>query len=246
MRVLIIGATGFCGRALTSTLAKESGYIVIPHIRSNSRRATSVQTEWTTLGIEGLCAHWTDMREKILKLKPDVIATFLGTTKRHMRTGQGTYQEIDYGLNKLLIDIALELETPPLFIYLSSMGLEWAKWSEYLKVRVNIENTLNSSTLPHIIIRPGMLSGSSRDESRPLEHVSSLVFNTLTRIYRTLSLHQWADSIQPLDAPEVASFLLKAISVYRQTPPSSHPYQITYTLPEIHKTLRSQTFPIPK
>ena len=240
MKVLIIGATGFCGQALTSTLAKESDYVVIPHVRSNSTRATQVHTTWTALGVDALRADWKDMREEILELKPDIIASFLGTTKKHMRTGRGTYQDIDYGLNKLLINIALELDNPPLFIYLSSMGLEWAKWSEYLKVRVKIESALSSSTLPHVIVRPGMLSGPSRDESRPLEHFSSIFFNVLTRIYRVLSLHTLADSIQPLDAPDVASFILIAIREYRRAPQNAGPYHVTYSLPEIHRTLRSQ------
>jgi uncharacterized protein YbjT (DUF2867 family) len=218
MKILIVGATGFCGRAVTQILFDE-GHEVIAHIRPNSSRLDTMSAEWSARPLTLLVTSWDQLLESLSTYAPQVIISLIGTTARHARRGEGGYEEVDYGLNARLIKSARELTSPPLIIYLSSMGIEWGKWSAYLNARVRIESALSESGLPHIILRPGMLSGASRDELRPLEKGGTLLARLLSKTLKLIGLHTLSLSYRPLDAPEVG--LLIAALLTRHAPDHS-------------------------
>ena len=115
--VFIAGASGFCGRAMVRFLAQNSEYIPLPHLRPGSSRTQSVLEEWESLGVDPLICSWDDLEDHLLKRSPQVMMSFIGTTKRNMKKQGGSYRGIDYGLNHTLIEIASRCAQVPYFIY---------------------------------------------------------------------------------------------------------------------------------
>ena len=153
-----------------------------------------------------------------------------------MKRDGGSYQAIDYDLNHQLIDIAKKYNSA--FVYLSSMGVEWAKWNAYLQARYLVEQELQNSNLSYAIIRPGILSGS-RDHSRPAEEVGAWFSHRLANLYEKVGLQNLADGTKPLDGPDVANFVLH---IFESTPIIQDNKNIRniYELTDVHKTLRGE------
>ena len=248
--VWIAGASGFCGRGITQRLAELNGldhstsprYQVLPHIRPHSSRAPKLLKEWTQLGLSPVSEEWASIESSLQRYQPQVVISCLGTTKRHEKREGGNYEEVDYGLNRQLIEIAERLETPPHFIYLSSMGVEWGRWSQYLEARMKVERDLKESRLPHSIIRPAILSGTSRDERRPLEEFGAWFSHRLSDLFTTLKMTDLAHKVKPLDAHEMAEFML---SIIEDDTLLSNQGGRTYTIEMIHQTLSRRTSRLP-
>lgn len=182
------------------------------HVRANSSRLDAMSAEWSAHPLTLLVTSWDELLETLSAHAPQVIISLIGTTAKHAKRGEGGYEEVDYGLNARLIQSARALESPPLIMYLSSMGIEWGKWSAYLNARVRVESALSESGLPHIILRPGLLSGPSRDETRPLEKGGTIVARVLSKALKLLGLRTLSLSYRPLDAPEVALLIATLLS----------------------------------
>ena len=237
VKVWVAGASGFCGRGTIDALLQEtSKYSVLPHIRPSSHRFTKLNEVWKTQGIQSITAEWTDLEPFMKEHTPQVIVSALGTTKKHARTGGGNYQEVDEGLNLSLIEWAQTYCPQAHFIYISAMGVEWGRWNAYLRARMNVETALKQSTLNYTIIRPGLLSGDSRDEKRSLEGMSSILSKGLTKLYLTLGLRKQAYKVRPLDAPEMGLFIKACIDDY-YSKKSDGRRQNTYLLKEVYERL---------
>ena len=234
--VLIIGATGFCGQGTLHTLCRESDYSIIAHVRPESSNLKSLEQTCTTLGATLLTCAFEDITKHIEEIQPTVICSFIGTTKKKMKQVNKSYDDIDYQLNARLISAAQKLATPPLFVYVSSMGVEWAKWSAYLMARQKVEQDLGTSNLPHVILRPGILSGPTRTEPRPLEHIGAIVSQNMGQMARKLGWHQKADEWMPLEAEEIGTIVYATIDdwVEKQQPMITR----TMLVHEIHAELR--------
>jgi nucleoside-diphosphate-sugar epimerase len=231
--VFVAGSTGFCGQAVVIALAKHPKYQPIAHIRPTSSRLESTKKKFEDVGAIVLCCDFEDLPQQLAEIKPRIMSSFIGTTKKQMKQYGGTYQEIDYDLNRQLIEIAKVHNSA--FVYLSSMGVEWAKWNAYLYARYLVERDLQESNLSSAIIRPGILSGS-RDHSRPTEEMGAWFSHRLTTVYQKLGLQKLADGTKPLDAPEVADFvvhLLEKTNLLEQKG-----VQQIYELSDINRILR--------
>ena len=212
LKIWIAGASGFCGRSLVKLLAPQKEWIVLPHIRPSSSRIDRLSLEWKELGLEPIICEWSELEDQFIKHGPDVVVSFLGTTKKQARYGGGDYQEVDLGMNQTLIRLAQELELtqekqPTHFIYLSSMGSEWGQWNAYLRPRLLIEETLQASCLTYSIIKPGILHGETRDEKRFGETIGAYFSYALARFFSVLSLENLAYRVKPLDATEIAQLV---------------------------------------
>lgn len=241
-KVWIAGASGFCGRALTRYLANSPHYHPLPHIRPQSSRLDLLKNEWSDLGVEAIICDWIDLEQSFQEQQPQVIISCIGTTKSQAKRGGGGYQEIDEGLNIRLIKWAESLNTPPYFVYISSMGAQWGKWNAYLRARMNVEKALENSTLYHTIIRPALLSGDSRDESRIMESFGSTFSHGLARFYQALGLTHRAHKVRPLDAPEMANFIGYILDIRGQQ--SIHKETLSrqslYSVDQIHKIIQDE------
>jgi uncharacterized protein YbjT (DUF2867 family) len=253
MKILIAGSSGFCGQAVIRALATHKEYQVIAHLRAYSSRTQIMQDLCNPLSVEILQVDWDDITTHLQKIQPHVLISFIGTTKKQLKVHGGSYDEIDYGLNQILIDYADSQIVKPCMIYLSSMGLAWASMSPYLQARVKVEASLKQSDLSYAIIRPGLLSGDSRDESRPMEHMSASFSHMCARGLRGIGAKSMADAMQPLDAPDVAQFVLYLLRDYQKYQSQSEQsveqpnteknqaslWRVIHELPTIHKILRA-------
>lgn len=209
--VLIIGSTGFCGQGTLRTLAGDPSYRVIAHVRPDSSNRESLERTCSDLKADVLACSFDEISEHIHRLQPTVVCSFIGTTKKKMKQLNQTYDDIDYGINQTLIDATQQLDSKPLFIYVSSMGIEWAKWSAYLMARQKVEQALSTSGLPHVILRPGLLSGPTRTESRPMEHYSAIVSQSMGQIAQRLGWQRKAYEWMPLKAPQIGTIVRAVI-----------------------------------
>jgi uncharacterized protein YbjT (DUF2867 family) len=245
LRVWIAGASGFCGRALTQHLAQSPNYHPLPHIRPSSSRLERLNGVWADMGVTPVLSEWSTLKQSIQEHRPHVIVSCIGTTKKQAKRSGGGYEEVDEGLNLQLLNAAESLAHPPLFIYLSSMGAQWGRWNAYLRARMNVENALKESSLSYAIIRPAILSGSDRDETRTLEGLGAGFSYRLALVYQALGLSYRANRVRPLDSPDIATFI-EHILAYIQTKAHQNQEQrerLLFTVDQIHQTLQSDSLP---
>lgn len=235
VQVLVVGASGFCGKGTLGQLANKPQYKVTAHLRPESSQVETMTTLCKELNHSLLTASFEDLALKIQRNPPDVICSFIGTTKKKMKPLGLTYEDVDVKLNQILIEHAARLTKKPLFIYVSSMGVEWARWSSYLQARVAVESMLKDSGLPHIILRPGILHGPTRIENRPLEEIGASVSITLGQIAHRLGFQRKSDEWMPLCAAEIGAIVYDRISKWTQTPEPIAEVMLVY---EIHSKLR--------
>jgi uncharacterized protein YbjT (DUF2867 family) len=112
--------------------------------------------------------------------RPDVIFSLLGTTRARARQETGsavpeTYEAVDYGLTRMLLDAVTNARIRPRFVFLSSAGVSEKARADYLRTKWLLERDLAGSGLPYIIARPSIITGSDRDDGRVIERVSALL-----------------------------------------------------------------------
>lgn len=236
--IIIVGATGFCGQGAVEALSHHPSFQVIAHIRTGSPRQASATQRFQAWGAEVLCCSFSELADEIQTLQPKVLASFIGTTKAQIRQYGGSYHSIDYQLNHNLLEIAKQSKNDPLFFYLSSMGAEWGKWNAYLRARMMIEEELEMSGLSYIIMRPGILSGQSRDQDRLGEEIGAWFSHRLAGFYEKLGLQGKSDATKPLDAPDVGRFV--RIVLEEELQKETTKVEKIYQLPQIHQMLRER------
>lgn len=240
LKVWVAGASGFCGRGAIAALARcPKRYEILPHIRPSSSRFSKLSEAWQQQGLQMIGTEWSEVEAVFKQQQPEVIISALGTTKKHARTGGGSYQDVDEGLNLRLIEWAQTYSPQAHFIYISSMGVQWGRWNAYLRARMHVEQALQASSLNYTIIRPGLLSGASRDEKRTLEAISAVFSHTLTKLYTNLGLKKQAYKVRPLDAPEMGSFIKACIDDFKLDT-SGKRWQQTYELSQLYERLEQE------
>jgi len=107
------------------------------------------------------------------------VFSLLGTTRARARTegmaAQQAYARVDYGLTKWLVDGAAACTPKPRFVYLSAVGVSADSKNAYIAARARAEAALRDSGLPWTIARPAIITGSDRDDERPLERIAAAV-----------------------------------------------------------------------
>lgn len=177
-RAFVAGATGFTGREVVAAL-RERGIETVAHVRAESSRRAEWSARFEALGAEVDASPWTAeaIQAALARVQPTQVYALLGTTRKRAK-GEGlsaveAYEQVDYGLTKLVIDAACALETPPRFVYLSSIGAAPDTRNPYLAARAKVEAALEASPLPYFSARPSFISGPGRDEARPAERIGS-------------------------------------------------------------------------
>ena len=212
MIAYVTGATGYTGQRLAVELASR-GVQVIAHLRPGAQAPQALRVEGITLEER----PWTleAMTQALSEHRPDLIFFLVGTTKRRMSAlGQrgedpqaASYLAIDYGLAAMLLAATRAASlTQARFIYLSSMGVSAQAPGQYLQARWRFESELRASGQPHVIARPGLITGSDRQESRPLERLSGAISRAvLAPLGATSVARRW----RPTDAAELARALAR-------------------------------------
>ena len=207
--VFVAGATGYTGRAVVRRAVRE-GVRTVAHVRPGSSSLDRVTAEFTQWGAEVEVTPWEPdaMRESLARIEPTVIFSLLGTTaNRAKREGmQATegYERIDYGLSVLLMDAAVASESRARFVYLSAIGVSESSHNPYMAVRWRAEQHLRATGLPFTIVRPSFISGSDREESRPMERLGATVGDGLLAVVGALGARKLRDRYASLDADGLA------------------------------------------
>ena len=237
--ILIVGASGFCGQGVLNNLAEDSSMRVWAHVRPESKSIEAMKALCTDLGHTLLICPIEELPTHIETIEPQIIGSFIGTTKKKMKPEGLSYEDVDYGINQLLISATTTLQHRPLFIYISSMGVEWYKWSPYLKARYLVETELEKSDLPHIILRPGILSGPTRTEHRPLEHFGAVFSTGLATVADYIGWVSKGDGMRVLNAEHIGTLIHLLIENWlKQNKPSG--YAQTLLVQDIHRILRER------
>ena len=237
IRVLVVGATGFCGRGVLNHLAGNERYEVWAHVRPESSSLESLKGLCEELQHKIVVCSINELSDKVGEIQPDVISSFIGTTQKKMKPLGLTYEDVDFGINHDLVQAALGMEVHPLFVYVSSMGIEWSRWSPYLRARQMVEDLLDKSGLPHVILRPGMLTGPTRTESRPMEHIGGALSDGMASVLSALGLRRTADGMMSLKAHQIGSTVRLLMEEWIANG-SSQEHAKTILVHEIHELLR--------
>jgi uncharacterized protein YbjT (DUF2867 family) len=183
-QVVIAGGSGLVGRQVAAQLARY-GYDVHAILRKRSdelapaiKQHIGQGTEWPTI---------------VSGLKPDVAISCLGTTMRAAGSRQA-FRAVDHDL-VLAFATATHEAGATHMIAISSVGAAAKSGNFYLRTKGQVESALADIGFDRLdIIRPGLLTGGSRPDSRLGESLAATI------------------------APVTDLFMLGNLSRYRSTP----------------------------
>lgn len=211
-RAMVFGATGFVGREVVPALL-EKGVEVVAHVRPDSGRLEEWRGRFEEQGASVDETPWEEaaMAKTLAREKPDLVFCCIGTTKARERAtgGAATYEAIDYGLTKLLLDACLAAEISPRFVYISAMGTSAKALGAYMEARFRAEEAIRTSGLPFIIARPPVIAGPGRDEARYLEQIGGVAMNIFAGGLSLMGAKRLGDRYRSTDNVELAKMLVK-------------------------------------
>ena len=218
-KIWICGATGFCGTGVIQTILSQNHLLtalqaqkdqVFAHLRKDSPHAQQFdqKPEWqNAIACHELMIvkeNWDEKLEAVFEeVQPDVVFCALGTTQKRAKREKTSYETIDRDLTlKILAMCEKQAKTAkaPLVIYVSAMGIEWARWSRYLQMRADVEKAIIASGLPYVILRPGFLTGPTRDDFRLVEKIGGQLSESLADLFHIAGLDRAANQSRPISA----------------------------------------------
>ena len=214
----VLGATGYVGSALVATLRQQS-IRVCAHIRPESAKLQQFKPRFEALGARVVACplNRSDLAAALRDCAPDAVFAIQGTTRARMKdlraaggdAGAQSYDAVDFGLTKLLVDALLEAELTPRFVYLSAIGAGPGAMGGYMQARWKAEQAVTASGLPYTIVRPAIISGSDRSESRPGERIGAVAFDAVLKTASLLGAKSLARRYASIDASQLAGAMAK-------------------------------------
>lgn len=183
----VAGATGYTGQAVVRELVRR-GVATHAHVRPCSPRLDTHREIFEALDAHVDTTPWepTAMIEALQRLNPTHVFCLLGTTAGRARRekkagGEGLmYEEVDFGMTKMVIDASVAMTAAPILVYLSAMGVNEARPSNrYMLARWRVEQVLRETSLRCVIARPAFLTGPDREEWRPAERLGAIISDSL-------------------------------------------------------------------
>jgi uncharacterized protein YbjT (DUF2867 family) len=195
----VAGATGYTGRFLVAAL-RTQGVPAVAHVRSDSPRLAEWHAHFSSLGATVDATPWQaePLQVSLARLQPRFVFALLGTTRKRTqreaaRGRDSSYQAVDYGLSRMLLHATQSACPAARFVYLSSLGVSATARNEYLAVRWKLEQELHASGLDYVIARPSFITGTDREEVRPLERISARVVDSVLWVVAALGGGAWSD-----------------------------------------------------
>lgn len=212
----VAGATGYTGREVVRFLRARK-LDVIAHVRPDSAQLEAWRARWEPMGVQIDSTPWTSeaMTEALKRIQPDLVFALLGTTraraKREAKEGVpaelNSYESVDYGMTKMLIDGLSTSESRARFVYLSSEGASEGG-NAYVAVRGRIERELAESPLSWTVARPSFITGPDREESRPAETLGAVVADGALGLLGVLGGGKTRERYRSTTATALASALI--------------------------------------
>jgi uncharacterized protein YbjT (DUF2867 family) len=164
-RIMLAGASGLVGHQAANLMAA-SGAEVHALLRTRSEQFASAVIQNI-----GTVEEWPDMVSRVV---PDVAISCLGTTMR-VAGSQAAFRAVDFGTVLAFADAARAAGAKHM-IAVSSVGASAKSGSFYLRTKGEVEGALSSIGFNRLdIIRPGLLTGGDRPESRPGESLGIML-----------------------------------------------------------------------
>jgi len=190
---------------------------VVAHIRPDSSRRQEWTRKWELQGARVDCTPWEPeaMATTLAELKPDLVFALLGTTQARARreakdgvpASANSYETVDYGMTKMLIDGLVADKSEARFVYLSSEGAKEGGGA-YLDVRGRIERQLAEGPLAWTAIRPSFITGPDREESRLGESVGAAIVGPALGLLGILGATTLRDRYKSTTATALASAMI--------------------------------------
>lgn len=184
-------------------------------MRPDSSRLEEWNARFADSGAAVDSTPWTpeDMRQTLARVAPDVVFALLGTTRARGRKAGAeapeTYETVDYGLTRLLLDASVA-SGQPRFVYLSSVGVAANAKTAYMKARWKAEEAVRASGLRYVIARPSFITGPDRDETRVGERVGAAVGDALVGLAGLLGARSVRDRYASMSNVDLAEGLVAA------------------------------------
>jgi uncharacterized protein YbjT (DUF2867 family) len=223
----VAGATGYTGREVVRELRRQ-GIETVAHVRPDSSSLERWRREFGETGARVDTTPWgpAPITATLSAIRPGLVFALLGTTRARarrarrvdggqVRSGQGelqseSYQSVDYGLTRILLDATLGAAPGARVVYLSSMGVSEGSRNPYIAVRARMERELRESGLSYLIARPGLITGPDREESRPAERIAAAVSDGVLALAAALGGGNLQRRYASMDAATLARGLVRA------------------------------------
>ncbi len=214
MKAFIAGATGYVGKAVVEQLAAK-GHQVVAHVRPDSAKLVGWRNYFSGANAQVNTAQWTPegLNSAMEQVAPEVVYLLLGTTRtRAKQDNQVTnrFEIVDFGLTTMLLNAACLLPTPPLIVYLSSLGASLDSRSKYLQVRARVEQEVIKQSASFVIVRASFISGSGRDDSRPGERLAAKASDGLLAVAGLLGAKKTQSKYRSVDNHQLAKLLIES------------------------------------
>ena len=165
-RIVVAGGTGLVGKQVVAELAGLD--VTETHMLSRNSAVTP------PLGIKQHIAPTENWPDIVRKLKPETAICTLGTTMK-MAGSKSAFRAVDHDLILAFATAAREAGAQQ-FICVSSVGALVGSPNFYLNTKGEVEAALTAIDFDRLdILRPGLLTGGKRTESRPGESLASLI-----------------------------------------------------------------------
>lgn len=197
-RIVIAGATGLVGKQLVIDLAGQEGIEIHILVRRKPERVP-----------EGVIVHeaaTADWPTEVAAIKPDVAISCLGTT---MNTAGSTeaFRAVDFDLVAAFAGSAKRAGARHM-IAVSSVGASAKASNFYLKTKGEAEAAMAQLGFDRVdFLRPGLLTGGERPESRPGESVA-IILSPLTDLLMVGGLSRYRSIPAQIVARAIASLTL--------------------------------------
>lgn len=218
MKAFVAGATGYTGRYVVEELCAR-GDEVTAHIRPGSSSMARLGPHFAELGARVEEVDWEPaaLGEALERFAPDLVFCLIGTTRARRKEleasgGDGqtaTYEAVDYGLTRMLVDVCADLSKKPLFVYLSSMGVSPNGINAYMKARYKAEQAVIEAATPHLIARSAIITGDDRDDSRLGEQLGGKVNDLFIKTLGALGARDLERKYRSTSGAELARALVR-------------------------------------
>jgi len=195
-KVVIAGATGLVGKQLVVELAGQAGVETHILVRRDPGRVPA-----------GVIVHVVDPKDwhaVVASIKADVAISCLGTTMKSAGS-KDAFRAIDFELVAAFAHAARQAGARHM-IAVTSVGTSPRAANFYLKTKSEAEAAMVEAGFDRVdFLRPGLLTGGERPESRPAESVAILLAPLTDRLtvgglsrYRSIPAHMVAQAIARL------------------------------------------------
>lgn len=197
-RIVTAGATGLVGKQLVIDLAGQEG--IETHILVRRR------PERVPKGVIVHEAATADWPTEVAAIKPDVAISCLGTTMKTAGSKEA-FRAVDFDLVAAFADAAKRAGARHI-IAVSSVGASAKASNFYLKTKGEAEAAMAQSGFDRVdFLRPGLLTGGERPESRPGESVA-IMLAPLTDLLMIGGLSRYRSIPAQIVARAIASLAL--------------------------------------